>query len=490
MTSIARNLTTLSGARKIKKKSEGMVKQKSKDNTQFEVPERDDPWFNPYRHPSTHRAHVALGGVLWGFQQQETRKRARKEKDRQWLWQAGLALLADLTHHHLSGSPGAGLVVPRAKDALGKPSRYYPPVFTRSFPKLLDDLESLGYLVQKKGEFTVLPLARRTTIRAGAKLVALIQEQQLTFDDLGVGGEEEVIILKRGKHGHWDKAERIEYADSATTIRLREEVRAVNRWLEAADIGFDPSTHDRPVDTRNRRVYRYFANGDFTSGGRLFRGFWENLPKQARLQGLRIEGEPVIELDYAQLNPMLCYAKVGCVPPSGDAYELAGLEQHRAGVKKVFNAVLFDTGPRKSFPKETNVLFPPKTKVRDVIHGIRKKHPNIDTVLSTGAGFHLMYLESEIMMHVLERLQERGIVGLPVFDAVIVKASKADRAMAVMQEEFENQTGLAIQVRLEQAPELEAEELHRARLVLVEAIKARAEERPPSIARELTYSDL
>ena len=109
---------------------------------------------------------------------------------------------------------------------------------------------------------------------------------------------------------------------------------------------------------RARRLFRYFANADFESGGRLFRGFWQILPKRAQLLGLTIEGEGVIELDYSQLNPMLAYAKVGCSPPAGDAYTLPGLEQYRDGVKRVFNALLFDKRPRKSFPRGENVRFP------------------------------------------------------------------------------------------------------------------------------------
>jgi hypothetical protein len=61
-----------------------------------------------------------------------------------------LALLADLAYHFLSGSSGAGLVVVRAKKQLGKDSRYHPPYFTRTFPKLLDDFESAGYLAHGK----------------------------------------------------------------------------------------------------------------------------------------------------------------------------------------------------------------------------------------------------------------------------------------------------------------------------------------------------
>src|SRR5262249_33082049 len=160
---------------------------------------------------------------------------------------------------------------------------------------------------------------------------------KLAFDDLRLDTAEEVIILKRTKRGYWDEGGQIEYEDTEETKWLRAEVQELNAWLEQADITFESWAYDKPVDFRARRLFRYFVKGDFKSGGRLFRGFWENLPKRARLLGLTIEGEGVVELDYSQLNPMLAYAKVGRLPPSGDAYTLPGFEQQRDGVKKVFN---------------------------------------------------------------------------------------------------------------------------------------------------------
>jgi hypothetical protein len=253
------------------------------------------------------------------------------------------------------------------------------------------------------------------------------------------------------KADYFDEGGRIEYKDTPTTEALRTAVRELNSWLEKADIRFDSTAYNRPVDTRARRLFRYFAEGRFDSGGRLFKGFWENLPKQARLRGITIEGERVVELDYAQLNPTLAYAEVGCSPPPGDAYMLSGFENYRGGVKQVFNALLFDKGPRKSFPKGVNAFFPPKSKITDVIDGIHQRHPRLASVLSTGIGFHLMYLESEIMMTVLEKLRDQQIVGLPVFDAVIVRASEAEVATAVMKNQFRKATALDIQVRLEHA---------------------------------------
>lgn len=426
----------------------------AKSQTEKKTAREHDPWFNPYRYPATDRATIAIGEMLYALEQREKRERRRKQRDRQWLWQVGHALLADLIHHYLDGASGSGLVVPRAKSVLGRRSRYYPPFFTRSFPKLLDDLESAGYLTQKRSVYSGSPgNSTRTTIRAAAKIIEAIDKHQLAFDDFAVDVAEEVIILKRAKTDYWDQGGQIEYEDTPFTERLRAEVRELNAWLEDADIGFEQFAHNRPVDIRARRLFRYFGNGDFSfkSGGRLFRGFWENLPKRARLLGLTIEGEGVVELDYSQLNPMLAYAMVGCSPPPGDAYSLPGLEQYRDGVKRVFNALLFDKGPRTSFPKGENVRFSKKVKIGDVIGAIREKHPMLKSVLSTGAGFHLMHRESEIMMHVLEKLRYQNTIGLPVFDGVIVKASKSKNGVAVMKEQFKKATGLEIQVRLEQA---------------------------------------
>ena len=433
-----------------------MTKQNEGDDPLAE-PERD-PWFNPYRYTASDRATIVLGGVLHRYEKTEGRERNRKIDDRETFWKVGYALLADLSYHYLRGSPGTGLVVTRTKGAFAKRkrTRYDPPFLTRTFPKFLDDFAEHGYLTQTKGVYSGLPgKSKRTTIKAGPALVALINENGFGFDDFGLSEDEEVIILKRPKADYWDEGGLQDYEDTPLTKRFRAQVKAINSWLAAADISFDPEAHDQPVDPRARRLFRYFAEGQFEKGGRLFRGFWENLPKAARLSGITIEGERVIGLDYSQLNPTLAYAEAECSPPPGDAYALVGFESNREGVKKVFNALLFDKGPRDRFPKKGNAkkkvkdLFPPKTKIGDVIQAIHEKHPKLASVLSKGMGFHLMFLESEIMMHVLEQLRERGIVGLPVFDAVIVKAPKAEEATAVMKNEFRKATGLEIQVRLE-----------------------------------------
>jgi hypothetical protein len=63
------------------------------------------------------------------------------------------------------------------------------------------------------------------------------------------------------------------------------------------------------ADTNARQLRRYFSRGSFQSG------FWQNLGRQSRLRGLRINGEPVISLDYSQFNPLLAYSISSHKPP-------------------------------------------------------------------------------------------------------------------------------------------------------------------------------
>src|SRR5439155_2023960 len=107
--------------------------------------------------------------------------------------------------------------------------------------------------------------------------------------------------LKRTRSDFWDKGDCIDYDDTDATSRLRTEMREVNSWLADADIECDAEADDgTPVDVCDRLLRRYFNNGCFKDGGRLFGGFWQPMKKEARHATIRIDGERVITLDYDQ----------------------------------------------------------------------------------------------------------------------------------------------------------------------------------------------
>ena len=411
-----------------------------------------DPWFNPYRYPGSQRSWKVAAEVWRQFVAYPKRKRAMKSEGLAGPGALCTAIVSNVMHHHISGRPGGGIAVPRGKRELGgKPSRYNPFVFPRSFPKMLDILCDLGFIDQKIGGVSSsFPIRRsRTTITAGAHLVALIHQHEVTLADFKESDGEEIIILKRPKRGHFDEGARIDYRDTPRTRGYRDELHSINRWLASADIRFDCTDYDGHVDVHARRLKRHFTLGRFDRGGRLFGGFWQTLPKEVRLERTSIDGEGVVGLDYSQLNPLLAYHLAKAVPTAGDAYTLVGLEQHRDGVKRIFNAMLF-TRHLEKFPKGTRAMFPRRIKCSDVVGAILARHPKLRGVLLTlGIGHQFMFIESEIMMRILNQCRSRGIVALPVFDCVVVKVSEANKVERIMKSLFEEFTGLGIEVKRE-----------------------------------------
>jgi hypothetical protein len=433
-------------------------------------PQRDR-WFNPGLVPAAQRLRDVVAVVAHAVEHHEY-KRALKPQERHTLNGVLAVLVANLVQHFLAHGPG-GVVVPRSKKVLGaKPTRYEPFVYPKPFPKWLDALEVLGFIKQTKGVYAGMPgQARRGTVRAGAKLAKLLEEHKVTLDDIRDDGAAEVIILSTSKRGYWDNdpgARRKDYADTATTRRYRSELQETNAWLARADIQFDDDGYreyaearklkQKHVDVHQRALRRHFTLGrsEFDSGGRLFGGFWEPLPKEARMGFIRIEGEAVTGLDYSQLNPLLCYGVAKVEPPPGDAYALPGLEEYRDGVKRVFNAMLFHH-PVTKFPKRTEkeikdgvTFFPKGIKCGGVVAMILHTHPKLRVLLSGGnIGHYLQFLESQIMMRVLRCCRERNIIALPVFDCVVVKASEEAAASRIMRREFKAVAGLNITVKRE-----------------------------------------
>jgi hypothetical protein len=243
-----------------------------------------DLWFNPHLSPRNERSHEVVVPVVHAVEHYE-RKRALRSQDKLTFFQVLIPLVTNLIHHYLIRSPGQGIPVPRSKKALGKRGNRYQTSFPRSFPRMLDALCDLGFARETKGKFSGFPgQSKRTTVRAGPKLIDLIKKHNVTLEDLDEGEGQEIIILSRPKRGHWDEGERIDYKDTEITRRFRKELQSINALLAKADISFDANAYTRhPVDVYARQLRRQFTLGRFDRGGRLFGGFWETLPKPVRV---------------------------------------------------------------------------------------------------------------------------------------------------------------------------------------------------------------
>jgi hypothetical protein len=231
---------------------------------------------------------------------------------------------------------------------------------------------------------------------------------------------------------------------------MRDTMRRLNGFLARADIAF---IHDGAVpfvDPYDRRLRRHFnVTGEdqirFDQNGRLFGGFWMNM-KSDRRQNIRIDGEPVVTLDYGSMFTRLAYSHLNATPPGGDLYVVPGLEGYRSGVKLAMNVLLFDSARRNAWPAEMIGLLPDDWTVSRTKAAILKRHKPLREVWGKALGFSLMYQESEVLLSVLQDLMEQGVTALPLHDGLIVSQSSHAVAIESMGRSALALTGLEIPV--------------------------------------------
>lgn len=339
------------------------------------------------------------------------------------------AILSDLMHHRLVEYPG-GIYVTRSNRVLGARSRYRPRAYSKVFPRILDLLvkPELGYVEQNKAEAT--PGAPRSTVICpGPTLLSRMDDGDIGSDDFDEHPHGETIILKRTKDrdDYWDEGGLEQYEDTPATDRYRRELDEINQWLAVADLRYDPLgiPSQTEFDIRDRRLRRIFTQSRFDSGGRMFGGFWQQMRKHERRQGLRIAGEKAVELDYGQVGARILYGMAGHTPEPDDLYTMPGYGQQRDGIKKVMSAMIFADNRLARFPKDTRKLFRRADRIDEVIGAIEARHPLLKDHFHKGLGHQAQFVESSILVEVLLDLRSKDIVALPIHDAVMVAASKA-----------------------------------------------------------------
>ena len=91
---------------------------------------------------------------------------------------------------------------------------------------------------------------------------------------------------------------------------------------------------------------------------------------------------------------------------------------------------------------------PSSYSIQDILKAMERKHPAIFAKMTSGIGMQLFRKEADILVDVLTALKAKGVVALPIHDAVIVMDEHQEVARKVMIEVFEEHMGLTPQVTL------------------------------------------
>jgi hypothetical protein len=408
----------------------------------------DDRKLNPYRVPATAAAHHLIATIIGQVEaHQETiapRERKRRAADQATFEAAVTAVVADLVHRLLIGS-GKGVSLSRSND-WPRP-RYRTPVHTKALGPILDALSQggLGYVRQMVGHRGFKDNSGLlTSLMPTDKLADLVHSSGVDEEDFRTVPPREVIRLKSRKQRDGKKVH-IDYAETAETKRLRDEITRLNEWLATTELEIDEgalAAGELLPDVRQRALYRQFTQGSFEYGGRLWGGFWQDASRELRRSGLYINGERAVELDYGQAGARILYGMAEATVPEGDLYAVPGFERHRDGIKQVLSSMTFADQRLVRMPDGVKKHFRKQHTATKVTAAIEAHHLPIAHLFFNGVGHRAQRIESDIMVATLLRLIDRQVVALPIHDAVMVPRSAAHVTAEIMLEVFREKAGV------------------------------------------------
>jgi hypothetical protein len=183
---------------------------------------------------------------------------------------------------------------------------------------------------------------------------------------------------------------------------------------------------------------RIYSNRSYWAGGRFYCLF-QGRKSQIRLH-LKIDGEPVCEVDYRYLHPALLHAEQG-LELVYDPYEVPGFSR---GIVKIAFQILINT--QKSFPatKSLNYYLNKAKRKRknwndpawsmlnindafctQLAQAIAERNQPIAHQFSKGVGLRLQHTDSILVSAVLDFMRKASpnTVVIPIHDSFVVKQS-------------------------------------------------------------------
>ena len=356
-------------------------------------------------------------------------------------------LVANAVYHYLLDPKGKVRI---GRHTTYKRDRYLDPTEGTLRPFVLNQLHEAGVVKQRRGTMQKVQGELRgiqTTLRATPWLVDQIKDLDLTTRDFTLVHPELVLLRAREESEFAFRAdvevqkELLDYEDTPHTLLMRDTVRAINEWLDTLDIELVGKC--RGVDVHWRKQRRFFTtlsldDRKVDKGGRWFGGFWQAMSKAERFKHIRLDGEPIAELDFKTLYPNILRAFERLPVATQDVYSVPDVP--RSHVKVLLNKYLFWQNPSAAirWPKGWSVR---GVSAFDLLHRLIDREPVLDKYFHTGIGYHLQFIESEIMAMLYQGMRFRGIPALGIHDAVLVPQSRTKAAREVMEMVYHNRLG-------------------------------------------------
>ncbi|WP_038974164.1 hypothetical protein [Bradyrhizobium genomosp. III] len=407
-----------------------------------------DPWLTSDRRV----VHVLAQNVAASYEIIFPRKRKMKAED-----QKNLEVICRTLLSNFAFLIARGVSAPAITVSLRTPKRKLSRYDRRGFamlPRLLEALSERGSMVELQ-KSNQRGIASSCTLHTG--LLADMKRFQWRQGDFHWDSGAETIVLSITKRDFARKQKTIElidYEETPEATALRAEMSHLNRALREAQFTF-VDDGGPPVITAHRDLIRHFKirEGEkprFELGGRIFNGWWQAIPSHRR-HAIRINRQPIVDLDISSAFLRLAYIEAGLSPPEGDLYsrvQRLDAASHRDGIKRIISAMLFRETPLTRIPSDIGAQLPRGVTGSEVRAAILSAFPEIADIFETGIGLRLMFTESQIMMRILSGLIDIGIPAMPMHDGIMVQRSAQEVAVKTMTEAAADITGHRLPITL------------------------------------------
>ena len=348
-------------------------------------------------------------------------------------------------------------------------SRYNALFISRKIVDVEELLVEAGYIEELKPFHNDDPRSRNYTTRIRHSKALRDHFAKLTLDlhDIDTHANEECIILhdKYVDDPGDNNSKKVEYSDvdlspDALILvnTLRDQLRAYNRLLKRTFIdipSYTSSTFTRTI-TKGRneghkqiislgpdnkfvvRVFNEGLSGHWKSGGRFYRGWWQQIDKEDRSK-IYINDQPTLEVDFKAFHPNLLSNEHG-VRLAVDPYDLGKLilpdlittrEQQRAYVKLLVLMGINADSEKKAYQAFRNSDRKDKLgqsltdiQLKLLLTGFIDRHPQFKDILCTGQALRLMNIDSQIANLVIDYFTQKDIPVLCIHDSFIIQHDK------------------------------------------------------------------
>lgn len=215
------------------------------------------------------------------------------------------------------------------------------------------------------------------------------------------------------------------------------------RWRFAANFVIKPRALYRIFNDKGFKFWEY--DKIFKCGGRHYGGLWQIMSKHFR-KFIKINGEETIELDYSGMHiRMLYHAKK--IDYRGDPY----IDPENKVPREWFKAIalrIFNNKNRRGCIGSIRKAMLGLTgsdigryNSEKLLDRFIKMHPQIADRFYSNIGLNLQNLDSQIMHNILMELKSQDIVGLPIYDSVIVKKKHKELLRSIMIDKYKKLFG-------------------------------------------------